>query len=289
MERTGSMMYRQLLTAIGVSVSVASAQHGALQTVERGGKPVATYYAVEPHLRTALAQISEYFPRFSGQSFRLWVDCLLPIDLKELGYEPAEVITQRWVREFFRDQHPETGLIPLGGPPRPSRPLYTILDQSKCMFMRTIDQATLFMPWVGDDKAYRGRCVTLAEGFMKHFRVSIHHGLFSAVRADTGFPESAFTNVTYYGSATVGLARIGVAAKRQDLLDRAKHIAQWVSDFSVRYCRGIVPEKFHAAGGFPNDLSSDGIYWVRAMGRAYAATGDEFYRDLAHVCQLSRD
>ena len=66
-------MYRHLLPAISLAVSVASALHGALRTVGRDGKAVATYYAVEPHLRAALDQMSEFLPRFTGQSFRLWV------------------------------------------------------------------------------------------------------------------------------------------------------------------------------------------------------------------------
>lgn len=87
-------------------------------------------------------------------------------------------------------------------------------------------------------------------------------------------------NVTSYGSAIVGLVRIGAATGRKDLLEAAKGIAGWVSAFSMKYTLGIVPEKFHASGGVVNDLSSDGIYWVRALGHAHETTQDDFYRDL---------
>ena len=275
-------MTARIVFTLMFTASAALAQRGAFQMVEEDGRPVASYYGVEPHLHAALNQMSGYFAPRKGQAFRVWEDNMMPLDLKDLNFEPGQRLMRRWFAEFFKDQVAETGLIPLGGLSRPSERLYTILDQSKCFFLGTMSRATPFLDWFPNDAEVHERCLKMAEGFLKYCRAgrASSFGLFPAVRADTGFPESDLVNVTSYGSAIAGLTRIGTAAKRQDLLDAAKGIATWVSNFSTRYCAGIVPEKFHAVGGCPTDLSSDGIYWIRALGKAYETTGDGFYRDL---------
>ena len=265
-----------------LTTGLAFAQQGAFQTLKVDGHAAATYHAVEPHMRVALEQMSDYFLPRKGQAFRVWEDHMMPDDLKELDFAPAGVLMRRWFVEFFKDQDPRTGLVPLGGVSRPSERIFTTEDMSKCMFLCTMQKATPFLVWWPDDPQARERCMKMADGFVKYFRAGRgeNFGLFTAVRTDTGFPESALTNVTSYGSVTAGLARIGVTTGRRDFVELAKGIAGWVDDFSMKYCRGIVPEKFHACGGFPNDLSSDGIYWVRALEEAYKLTGDAFYRDL---------
>lgn len=269
-----------LAFAFWIAVASANAQQGALQTLEQEGRPVATYYGVEPKMRLALDQLSEYYLTRHGQAFRVYEDHVMPWSLREMGYQPATALMQRWVREFFASQDPNTGLVASGGPARPSEPIFTILDTSQCMFLRTLGKAANFLEWFPDDPEVREQCHRLANGFLKYFRAGSQAGWFHAVRADTGFPESALVNVCDYGLATSGLTRMGKILRRQDLLDQAKQVAGWVSHFSLRHTHGMVPEKFHALGGLPNDISSDGIYWIRLLEHAYKATGDPFYRDL---------
>jgi hypothetical protein len=260
---------------------VLLAQHGAFQTASENGRPVATYYADEPHVRAAFDQMSDYFPRLHGRQFRVYEDRMLPLDLKELDHQPSTALMRRWAVELYQEQDPRTGLLPLRGPSSPSERLYTILDQSQCMFLTTMGRATVPLEWFPDDAGLRKQSEALADGFLKWFAAGDGTGgLFSAVRADTGFPESDLANVSIHGTAIEGLARVGTVTGRPDLLDAAKRIARWIGDFSMRYTRGIVPEKFHASGGVVSDLSSDGIYWIRSLGEAYRLTKDPFYREL---------
>jgi len=124
--------------------------------------------------------------RFSGDKIGYYLDELLPAQLRDIGYTPAERVMRGWASGFFHQQDEETGLIPSGlrGSPG-THPLK--------MLRRMND----FLEWFPHDEPFISACQRWAGGVISPppggHRVTaeswlLHHAVDAASRAPVELP-----------------------------------------------------------------------------------------------------
>ena len=265
----------------------------------------AYYTAGDEFLTIGLDLIDRYWSEISKTGKHLLrghLDNYLPLALKSLEHEPAEVMMRSFADSFFAARNPNTGLIPFS--------YDSWLDQSQTMRTKNKQPVGLLAKgveicqWFPEDLTLQNNCLALAKDTIKHFdgegrsglsTMANHNvdfnsgnnsGLWGWVDVETGSePRISLTLTHDYGEVANGLAYLSQKTENPQLMQWADQKLEFVWQNRMNEQLPVLNEQFTPSKALlrPEEMSSDTdtLYYVRQLFDLYKLTGEAKYRDWA--------
>jgi len=261
-----------------------------LTQIESADGTKKVYYAVgDEFLVTGLELTERYWSEIAKSGRHLLrghLDNYLPIALKSLEYEPADLMMRSFANSFFAARDRKTGLIPYS--------YDSWLDQSKTMRTKgkqpvaLISQGVKLCQWFQEDLALQDDCLALASDTMEHFdfEPGNDQGLWGWVDVETGSePRILLTLIQDYGAIANAFAYLSESTENSQLMQWAERKLDFVWQNRLNSNLPLLNEQFlpNQALLRPEELSSDTdtLYYVRHLFELYELTGEKKYRDWA--------
>ena len=249
-----------------------------------------TYYVVDDEfLATGLELIDSYWGEVAKTGRHLLrghLDNYLPIALKSLEYEPADLMMRSFADSFFGARDRKTGLIPYS--------YESWLDQAKTMQTKgkqpvaLISQGVKLCQWFSEDLSLQNDCLALASDTIEHFdfEPGSDQGLWGWVDVKTGSePRISLTLIQDYGAIANALSYLSESTGNPELMSWADKKLDFVWQNRLNANLPLLNEQFLPTQALlrPEELSSDTdtLYYVRHLFELYELTGEEKYRDWA--------
>jgi len=187
-----------------------------LRFVRADGREVRYYAIGDPYLESAFALLDAYWtapPESDPSAARPHLKTFLPLELRKLRHEPAELLMRHFAESFYRVRDPKTKLTPYSTTswsayPSRNGPLRTYL----------VYQATdSFHRWFPEDRELLRKYVELAEAILKYGDPCSDAtcGMYGSLDVATGEPRDQTARVSDYGQ--VGIMMTDVSRKTGDM------------------------------------------------------------------------
>jgi hypothetical protein len=256
--------------------------------VRPDGRTVTYYAAGDRYLEQAFALLDRYWsplPGLDPAAVRTHSKYYLPLELRKLGHEPAELLMRHYTDSFFRLRNTDTGLLAYSTSswikyPRRTGQLRPYLAYQIPVYFRK---------WFPDDRQLVWRTAELAEGILKYgdrCGGGAECGMYSSIDVTTAKPVTEVSRVHEYGHTGIMMADISVAtgdprfaawaARKQDFI-WSQRLAPPLPLMADAYGPNATPME----DAEPDTSDTDTLYNARRLFEMYALTGNETFRERA--------
>lgn len=249
-----------------------------------GSKEEAYYIAGDKFLIAGFDIMDRYWSEIAKTGKHLLrghLDNYLPIALKSLDYQPADVMMGSFAESFFSTRNPHTGLIPFS---------YDSLDPFSNMStgnkqpVALISKGVEICQWFPDDLNLLKKCVALAEATIKHFDEN-NAGMWGWVEVKDGQPKSKVTLTQDYGAVANGLAYLSQKTGNPKFIKWANQKLEFVWQNRMNQHLALLEEQFTPTQAFlrseERSSDTDTLYYVRQLFDLHQLTGEKKYLDRA--------
>jgi hypothetical protein len=250
-----------------------------MRFVRPDGRAV-TYYATgDRYLESAFALLDGYWsppPGHDPAAVRAHLKTFLPLELRTLRHEPAELLMRHFAESFFRTRDSRTKLVPSS-------------TNGQLRSHLVYQAAATFQRWFPGDRDLLKKNVELAEAMLQYGDPcggGAECGMYGALDVVSGKSRDRTARVQDYG--LVGIMMTGVSAKSGDPRFAAwaarKHDFIWNERFSAPL--PLLSDAYHPKGAVtstrePVTSDTDTLYDVRRLFEMDALLRNPVYRDRA--------